>query len=92
MHRKAKALYDFEAKEENEVGFRVGEELTVVDNSDSSWWNGYNADGVRGYFPASFVTFDLAAALPAGSKKDTSGSGANGVVSSEPAASAGRQR
>jgi hypothetical protein len=32
--------------------------------SDSHWWKGLNAAGKTGYFPATYVTYNLAAPVP----------------------------
>ncbi|XP_013852959.1 GRB2-related adapter protein 2 isoform X1 [Phacochoerus africanus] len=52
--RWARALYDFEALEDDELGFQCGEVVEVLDSSNPSWWTG-RLHNKLGLFPANYV-------------------------------------
>ncbi|XP_077025004.1 GRB2-related adapter protein 2 isoform X1 [Tamandua tetradactyla] len=52
--RWARALYDFEALEDDELGFHSGEVVEVLDSSNPAWWTGRRHNKL-GLFPANYV-------------------------------------
>lgn len=48
------ALFDFDPQEEGELGFRRGDLIQVLDNSDPNWWKG-GCHGQTGMFPRNYV-------------------------------------
>lgn len=49
-----RAMYDFTAEEDDELGFCAGDVIEVVDRSDASWWKG-KLRGKSGLFPANYT-------------------------------------
>ncbi|XP_048869547.1 GRB2-related adapter protein 2a [Brienomyrus brachyistius] len=49
-----RALYDFKAEEEDELGFHAGDLIEVLNRSDASWWKG-KLRGKVGLFPTNYV-------------------------------------
>lgn len=50
-----KALYDFTAEEDDELGFCAGDIIEVLDRTDVSWWKG-RLRGRSGLFPANYTS------------------------------------
>lgn len=59
------ALHDFDAENADEVSFKAGETIIVVEKDDAygdGWWQGTNPRGETGLFPFSYTTYDKEAA------------------------------
>jgi small G protein signaling modulator 3 len=52
--RRAKALHDFERNDDDELGFRKNDIITIISQKDEHCWVG-ELNGLRGWFPAKFV-------------------------------------
>ncbi|KAG6334334.1 hypothetical protein ID866_4758 [Astraeus odoratus] len=53
------ALHDFHPEHEDEIGFRAGEPIEVIERDDQyndGWWQGRNLEGKVGLFPQSYTT------------------------------------
>ncbi|TKY88518.1 hypothetical protein EX895_002506 [Sporisorium graminicola] len=62
------ALHDFEAENPDEVSFKAGECIIVVEKDDEygdGWWQGTNESGHTGLFPFTYTTIDRNLALSA---------------------------
>lgn len=53
-YRRARALLDFRRQDEDELGFRKNDIITVICEKDEHCWVG-EVNGLRGWFPAKFV-------------------------------------
>jgi len=50
----ARALYDYDAENPDDLSFKEGDTINVIDSSDpSGWWEG-EINGVSGFFPSNF--------------------------------------
>uniref|UniRef100_A0A1I7TRE3 RUN and TBC1 domain-containing protein 3 n=1 Tax=Caenorhabditis tropicalis TaxID=1561998 RepID=A0A1I7TRE3_9PELO len=52
--KRGRALLDFAREEENELGFRKNDIITIISEKDEHCWVG-EVNGLRGWFPAKFV-------------------------------------
>ena len=52
---KARAEYDYQAQDDTELGFDVGDILIITKQDPSGWWEG-NINGRSGMFPGNYVT------------------------------------
>ena len=50
----ADALWDRAAQEGDELSFRVGDVIEILDMTDDVWWHGSKGE-TSGWFPSSFV-------------------------------------
>ncbi|XP_069767784.1 adapter molecule crk isoform X2 [Narcine bancroftii] len=50
-----RALFDFAGNDEEDLPFRKGDLLRVVDKPEEQWWNAQNADGRCGMIPVPYV-------------------------------------
>ena len=50
----ARAKFDYQAGDDDEISFDPGEIITNIDQFDEGWWNG-QCRGVYGMFPANYV-------------------------------------
>lgn len=49
------ALFDFEPREANDLGFRKGDVLTIYDDSDDWWYAKNDANSEEGYVPCNYI-------------------------------------
>ncbi|KAJ8666965.1 hypothetical protein QAD02_008627 [Eretmocerus hayati] len=48
-------LYNFEARERDELDLKAGYKVTVIDKKDKDWWKGKCLGGRAGFFPSTYV-------------------------------------
>lgn len=51
----ARAVYDYEATEDNEISFTEGDLITELEEVDEGWWSGKAPNGQVGLFPSNYV-------------------------------------
>uniref|UniRef100_A0A7S1CH53 SH3 domain-containing protein n=1 Tax=Bicosoecida sp. CB-2014 TaxID=1486930 RepID=A0A7S1CH53_9STRA len=71
------AIDDYEAEDENELSFTIGDEIHVINEDPSGWWEGRHVEtGATGWFPYSFVEWkevDVAEEADTVASHDTGG-------------------
>lgn len=50
-----RALFDFPGNDEEDLPFRKGEVLRVIEKPEEQWWNAANQDGRQGMIPVPYV-------------------------------------
>lgn len=51
--------YQFDAEEDDEIGFKVGEPIILIEKDEKyndGWWKGIKLNGSVGIFPSNYVT------------------------------------
>ena len=50
------SLYDYEARTAEDLSFRKGDRLQIINNQDGDWWQARSlASGREGYIPSNYV-------------------------------------
>lgn len=50
----AKALYDFDAEDDDELDFKEGDVMSIVDQEDPNWWDA-ELNGRKGKVPSNYL-------------------------------------
>ncbi|XP_022098620.1 cytoplasmic protein NCK2-like isoform X2 [Acanthaster planci] len=74
----AKVLYNYVARQPDELSLRKGEKLTVLEKSGDGWWRG-ECNGETGWFPSNYVN-EEGDSLPASQKSSVSSKGDENVL------------
>ena len=48
-------LYDYDARTAEDLSFRKGDKLRIINQQDGDWWQAQNALGQVGYIPSNYV-------------------------------------
>ncbi|NXC41911.1 YRK kinase, partial [Penelope pileata] len=50
------ALYDYEARTEDDLSFQKGEKFHIINNTEGDWWEARSlSSGAAGYIPSNYV-------------------------------------
>jgi hypothetical protein len=49
------AEYEYEGQDENELSFKEGDKILLLEKHESGWWLGQTADGKVGLFPSNYT-------------------------------------
>ncbi|XP_046355449.2 tyrosine-protein kinase SRK2-like [Haliotis rufescens] len=52
------ALYDYEARSNDDLSFRKGDQMELLDESDGDWWLAKHENGQEGYVPSNYVAME----------------------------------
>jgi hypothetical protein len=50
--------HSYEAEEDNELSFHVGDKIVEIDVTEEDWWQGRHENGNVGLFPGEFICHD----------------------------------
>lgn len=79
-----RALFDFPGSDEEDLPFRKGDVLRVLEKTEEQWWSAQNADGRKGLIPVPYVeTYRPASPVSLGGGPAGQAPSALGVVSDD---------
>ena len=53
--RMVMARYDYASRTEEDIGFKKGELLCILDSENEDWWLAQNSSNEKGFIPSSYV-------------------------------------